>query len=114
MRTPKKILERRRSVRIQEVVPFQLNHHGYEIKAITINISRHGTMCLVKRDIALMTQLEVGLALSKTSIIRARGVVVRKEKDPVTGGFFLALFFSKISPKDREKLNRFIDERLKG
>ena len=121
MRTPKAILERRRSVRVEEALPFQIGRKGYEQKAVTVNISRHGVMCLVNKDVAQMTLLDVALILpvtlrksaSKTSTLRLKGVVVRKEKDPRSGRYFLAVFFPRMKPQDEKLLNVFIDTRLK-
>ena len=93
MRTPKAILERRRSVRIQEALPFRIGSEGYDFQAVTINISRHGALCLVDKDIALMTKLAIALPIAN-KVIRLEGVVVRKEKDPKSGKYYTAIFFS--------------------
>ncbi len=119
MKTPKPILERRNSIRIDENLPFKIGHQGYDIQATTLNISSHGVMCTVEKDIPIMTQLEVGLSLpglgksSKGKVFQTRGVVVRKEKDPASGHYFIAIFFSEMKPKAREILYEFIENRLK-
>ena len=86
----------------------------------SVNISSHGVMCLVDRDIPLMTQLEIVFSLpvavnfsSKEKIVKAKGVVVRKEEDAVSDNFFIAIYFSDIKPKDQKVLNEFIAYRLK-
>jgi c-di-GMP-binding flagellar brake protein YcgR len=63
----------------------------------------------------MMTQLEVALSLSgaaRAQKVRMKGVLVRKEKDPATGRFSIAIFFSDIQPADRKKLEKFIERRL--
>ena len=115
-----KILERRRSVRIAEELPFVIGHQGYEIQAKSINLSGSGVMCAVDRNIPLMTQLEIAFSLpivvnfsSKEKIVKAKGVVVRKEEDAASDRFFIAIYFSDIKPKDQKVLDEFIAYRLK-
>ncbi len=112
--------DRRRSIRVAEELPFVIGHQGYEIQAKSVNISSNGVMCLVDRDIPLMTQLEIVFSLplavnfsSKEKIVKAKGVVVRKEEDAVSDKFFIAVYFSEIKPKDQKILNEFIAYRLK-
>ncbi len=112
MRTPKKILDRRRSVRIEESLPFKIGCNGYEVEARTVNISMSGVMCLVDKDIALMTKVKLVLELGKSMRIRTDGVVVRKEKDLLSSKIYLALFFSDLKPADEEKLQKYIQKRL--
>jgi len=121
VKTPKPILERRRSVRIQEALPFRIDSKGYDFQAVTINISCHGALCFVDKDIALMTQLDIALPIPgiqgssrKQPIIHLRGVVVRKEKDSVSGKYCIAVFFSRVKPRDEKLLKKFIDSRLKA
>ena len=120
MGTRKKISDNRRSIRILEELPFVIGHQGYEIQAKSVNISSNGVMCLIDRDIPLMTQLEVVFSLpvvvnfsSKEKIVKAKGVVVRKEEDAVSERFFIAVYFSIIKPKDQKVLDEFIAYRLK-
>lgn len=120
MKIPRRILERRRSVRIEESLPFKIGHENYETEAKTLNISDHGAMCEVERDIPIMTQLKVGLTLpasvstrAKPQTIRAKGVVVRKAEDAANGKFYIAVYFSDISEKDQKTLQDYIDRRLK-
>lgn len=120
MRIPKNISERRRSVRIAEELPFVIGHQGYEIQATSVNISSNGVLCLVDRNIPLMTELQIALSLpvlvqfsSKEKVIKIKGVVVRKEEDPVNGKFYIAIYFSDVQQKDQKTLNEFIEYRLK-
>lgn len=116
MKTPKPILERRRSVRIAEVLPFKIGHDGFEIEATSLNISYHGAMCVVEKNLKLMTQLSLGISLpnaGKPRRVVAKGVVVRKERDAHTGKYLIAIFFSDLKPKDQKLLKEFIDGRIK-
>ncbi len=97
-------------------MPFRLGHDGFEIEATSLNISYHGAMFLVDKDIKLMTQLSLGITVpdgSKSHRVLAKGVVVRKESDTRTGKFLIAVFFSDIKPKDEKILKDFIDGRIK-
>lgn len=115
MKTPKKILERRRSIRVHEALPFKIGHDDYEAQAETVNISEHGALCLVDRNIPLMTQLRLALTIKpagRAKTLRMKGVVVRREKDPSAERWFLAIYFSDIKSEDQETLRRFIEGRL--
>lgn len=118
MKIPRRVLERRKSVRIAENLFFKIGHEGYDIQAITINISAHGALCVVDQEIALMTQLKMGFELptpgKKRKAIHLKGVVVRKDKDPRTGRFLIAIYFSAIKPQDQKNLTLFIDRYLKS
>ena len=113
MKTPKPILERRRSVRVSEELPFRIGHGDYETVARTLNISQHGALCIVDRNIPLMTQLALALTLpgKRSKTIRMKGVVVRREKDASLDRWFIAIYFSDIKSEDQKTLRQFIDSR---
>lgn len=116
MKIPRKILERRKAVRVPEMLPFKIGHQGFEIEATTLNISAAGALCRVDREIALMTQLEIGLTLpapnsAKGRVVRARGVVVRREKDTIPDKYLIAIYFSDIKPSDLSLLKEHIERR---
>ncbi len=122
MRIPKPILERRRSVRLEEALPFKIGLEGFEQEAATLNVSSHGAMCLLEKDIPMMTKLSMVITLfvpsqkisfRKKRNIHLKGVVVRKEIDPATGQFQTAIFFSDITAEDQEVLDEYILSRLK-
>ncbi len=118
MDTPRRILERRRSVRISEPLLFKIGHKGYDIQAITLNISCHGAMCVVDRDIPMMSQLNIGLELpggpkGKPKTVHMKGVLVRKDKELRTGRYLVAVYFSDIKAADKKRLEQFIDRYLK-
>lgn len=117
MKTPKPILERRRSVRISESLPFKIGHESYECTARTINISEYGALVVVDKSIPVMTMMALALTLpgksaaSKGKTIRMKGVVVRRDADEAGGKFLIAVFFSEIDSKDRRTLQQFIESR---
>ena len=115
MKTPKSILERRRSVRVAESVPFRIGHKGYEVEAVTVNIAAHGVLCILDNEIKMMTQLDVVLTLPfgrSTKRVHAKGVIVRKDHDPISGKYLVAVYFSDMKPKDHDVLLKFIEGRL--
>lgn len=116
MKIPRKILERRKAVRIPEMLPFRIAHEGFEIEATTLNISSTGALCRVDREIALMTQLQIALDLParaglKGKVLRARGVVVRREKDTIPDKYLIAVYFSDIKPSDLAFLKDYTERR---
>ncbi len=119
MKTPKRILDRRRSVRIEDALPFKIGHQGYEFEVTSVNISAHGAMFLIEKDLPLMTQLSIALAIpsktgSKTSKkSNIKGVVVRKDKDHLSGKFYIAVYFSGIKDSDQKALNAYIAHHAK-
>lgn len=113
MKTPKPILERRRSARLVKQLPFKIGHEGYELEAVTVNISSRGVLCLVDKEMPLMTQVRLALSLP-TKDIRAKGAVVRREPDFTSGKFYTAIYFTAIKPRDEKLLRAFIDRRLKS
>ena len=112
MRVPKPILERRRSVRIDDTLPFKVGLEGFEQEASTLNISSTGAMCLLDKVIPMMTKLRVAISLESKKTIHLKGVVVRTDKDLATNKFRAAIFFSEISASDREALERYIAFKL--
>ena len=121
MKIPKPLMERRRSVRIAEGLPFTIGHRDYESELVmAVNISAHGVLCLVERGFPLMTQLKVTLSLPDAhkkglrspQVISMKGVVVRKEKITSGKNYLLAIYFSDIKPRDQHFLEKFIEGRL--
>lgn len=117
MKTPKPILDRRRSIRVDERLPFKIGHESFESEATTLNISAHGALCLVDKDIPVMTQIRLSISLpgkgkAKPKAIRLKAAVVRKEKQSPDGPYLVALYFSDISDSDKEHLQKYIESRL--
>ncbi len=121
MASSRKAIERRGSARIAEALAFKIGHQGYDMEAITVNLSVSGALCRVERNIPAMTQLNVGLSLpahepgpKKDEHISAKGVVVRSERDPLSGKYLIAIYFSDLREKDRDLLQDYIVRRLAG
>ena len=122
MDIPRRILERRRAVRINETFLFKIGGKGYDFQAMTVNLSLHGVMGIVEQDIPLMSQLSIALELPSKSAkgkgasraLRIKGVVVRKEKDPRTGRYLIGIYFSNVKPTDQKRLETFITRYLKS
>ena len=120
MKTPKRILDRRRSLRIEDALPFHIGHQGYEFQVTTVNISAHGAMFLIEKDLPMMTQLDIALPIPRKNLLKKavkaahiKGVVVRKDKDPLTGKFCVAVYFSSIKESDQKALDEYIKYRAK-
>lgn len=119
MRTPKRILDRRRSVRIEDSLPIKIGHQGYEFEVTSVNISAHGAMFMIEKDLPLMTQLNIALAIPSKSASKPskksslKGVVVRKDKDVLMGKFYIAVYFSGIKESDQKALNEYIAHHAK-
>lgn len=106
-------------MRIAEPLLFKIGYRGYDIQAITINISSSGAMCVVDKDIPMMSKLNIALELpagksGKRRAIPMKGVVVRKENDVRTGRFLVAVYFSDVKPADQKRLEKFIGNYLKN
>ena len=118
MKTPKPVMERRRSVRIAEKLPFKIGREGYETEAVTVNISAHGVLCLVEKEFPVMTQFKLALTLpaagrgERSKTLSMKGVVVRKDKGGKVSQFLLAIYFSDIKPLDRLFLQKYIESRV--
>jgi len=112
--------ERRRHPRYPVKIPIKTKSPaGEEITISAANISLTGVYCHSSHFIPEMTQmrLQVELPFSAGSeFISADGVVVRVEPDepsPETENYRFALFFTSISPEDREKLKHYLEEHVK-
>ena len=88
----------------------------------TKNISGSGVYCQVSQPLRDFSKLEVILwvPLRKGQpgfdVIHGKGVVVRSEKVLCKNGtpqkFFIAVYFTKLNPKDRVKLCRYVAHHL--
>lgn len=119
MEIPKPIQERRRSLRIDESIPFRIGTKDFDIEAETVNISVGGALCILDKPLAAMTRMDIALALPaykansfRRKTIYLKGVVVRSEKDAVSGKYYTAIFFSEGQPSDLKSLSDFIQSRI--
>lgn len=114
MKIPKPILERRRSIRVNESFAFRIGHENFEHEARLINISSSGILCVLNGDLPMMSRVKIALALpgrKSSAPLRVEAVVVRKERLDPQGRFAVALFFQGLSERDGRVLNGFIRSR---
>jgi hypothetical protein len=111
--------ERRRSPRLEHVVPLKLSSGDIEIVTETRNLSSSGVYCRVNSYIEPMTKLKIHLLLPvkknnrvSTKRISCQGVVVRTESVPNADHFNAAIFFNDIQPKDIRALADFVEQML--
>ena len=111
--------ERRRSPRLEHMVPVKLSSGDIDIVTETSNLSSSGVYCRVNAYIEPMTKLKIHLLLpvkknSRTSTkrISCQGVVVRAESVPDQNYFNAAIFFNDIQPKDIRAISDFIEQML--
>ncbi|MBF0252925.1 MAG: PilZ domain-containing protein [Candidatus Omnitrophica bacterium] len=113
--------ERRKFPRIKDKgVSVQFKFEGLSAITKSLDISASGIYCKITEQIPLMTKLEIVLALpsehgsSRPTLIDIEGVVVREHPVIQNGRadhYDIAIFFTNLMPKDREKLVKYIDKR---
>ena len=103
--------ERRRAPRARRQVQLDITRDGNVATCLTEDVSTHGISCLFPHELALFTMYDVTLALSAKDKLETTGVVVRNEPVVVDGQtlFRVALFFSRISPDDKDRLQEYLD-----
>lgn len=117
------MVERRKDVRIEKILPILLRGDAFRFVTETKNISCSGAYCKVSKPIPPFTKLSVILEVPLMSEhqvalheIRCEGVVVRSEKVKRENGgvetYFVAIYFTKVKPSDRDKLNQYITYHL--
>jgi hypothetical protein len=111
--------ERRRSPRLDHVVPLKLSSGDIDIVTESRNLSSSGVYCRVNSYIEPMTKLKIHLLLPvrknnriTTKRISCQGVVVRTESVPSADYFNAAIFFNDIQPKDIRALADFVEQML--
>ncbi|MDP1853743.1 MAG: PilZ domain-containing protein [Candidatus Omnitrophota bacterium] len=111
--------ERRRSIRVESILPLRLKTPDFDIVTSTRNISSVGAYCQTDKYVAPMTKLDITLILNHGyaqgsnvtgTKVKCRGVVVRTEQNE--NKYNLAVFFNDISESEKEKINKFIKSLL--
>ena len=106
--------ERRRSIRVETDFLFKIGSGaGAVLEARGVNLSKTGALCVIECDIRMMTQLEMTLILPRKEI-HLKGVLVRKEKEPFSDRYRIAIYFSEVTPADKKALEKFIESRQKS
>jgi len=112
--------ERRRSPRIRKSIPLKISGDDFDVVTETENISSYGAYCRVNKYIAPMTKLKSVVLLPArqgnktiTKKVECTGVIVRAENIPDKHNWFnVAIFFSDISNKDRQKIIDYVNQHL--
>jgi hypothetical protein len=91
------------------------------VPSLSQNISKSGVVCRTSRQIEEMTILDIRFELPQTqnyvdpeTWVKCSGVVVNCEKkgtDTATLPYEVAIFFDRISEKDRARLSDYISDR---
>lgn len=115
---PKKTTERRRYPRIKQTLPIKIVANGYDFATSTENISCIGAYCHLEKYIPPFTKIAAKVILPITNAdkienveVECTGVIVRTE-DKEDGGFNIAIFFNKITPRQRKKISQYISQFL--
>ncbi len=110
-------IDRRRHPRINEQLHFKLNTEDFDVIAETMNLSCIGAYCQVNKNIPLMTNLKIFLALPygdggvELDYVECNGVVVRVEEAGseanINSKYNIAIYFNDIEESDKEKIENF-------
>jgi hypothetical protein len=112
--------ERRRSPRVRKNIPLKISGDEFDLVTETENVSCYGTYARVDKYLAPMTRLKVIILLpvkrrNKTiaNKVECSGVIVRTENIPdKPKSFNVAIYFSDISDKDRQKILDYVNLHL--
>ena len=111
--------DKRRHPRIAERLPVRSRHNG-GVELETINLSAGGLSCNSPAYLAPMTRLALSLELpatggNGTAVVEGEAVVVRTDPPHAaanhTGGYRIALFFSRMEERHRRSLHEFLASR---
>ena len=111
--------ERREYPRTERALSLKISKQDLDVITETGNISCSGVYCRVNKPLPLMSKISVILLLPihsgrkvLTEKIRCNGVVVRSEpaivKEAETAYQNIAVFFTDLSKKDKNKIARYV------
>lgn len=110
-------LDRRRHPRINEQLQFKFNSEFFDVVTETMNLSCTGAYCQVNKNIPLMTNLKIFLALpcggkeTEFEYVECNGVVVRVEETVseanIGCSYNIAIYFNEIEESAKEKMENF-------
>lgn len=112
--------ERRKHPRRETTLPLKISKRGLEVVTETRNVSCSGVYCRVDKPLSIMSKIGITLLLPiqnrrnrvSTEKIRCNGVVVRSEpaivKEADTAYQNVAIFFSDLSKKNKEKITQYV------
>ncbi|MFH1655515.1 MAG: PilZ domain-containing protein [Candidatus Omnitrophota bacterium] len=112
--------ERRRAPRIKKSIPLKISGDEFDLVTETEDISCYGAYSQVNKYIAPMTRLKVVVLLptkqrnkTVTKKVECTGVIVRTENIPDKPSCFnVAIFFSDITNKDRQRILDYVSQHL--
>lgn len=115
--------ERRKYPRIKKTLSLTLKGRGVSQVTKTTDISGSGVYCEVSQPLPEFSKLDVILRFPLTqdgktsfSAIHCNGAVVRSERILRENGtpkkFFVAIYFTKLNPRNRVKLCRYVSKML--
>lgn len=106
--------ERRGAPRTAADLPLTLSPHAGASPARLQNISQSGLCCEFAEPLAEMTVMGIDLELPGSESHRARGIVVRCDKQrgvsPPT--YEVAIYFTELEPRTRRAIARYVAGRL--
>ena len=117
----KKTKERRKHPRAPRHVALSLVGEEPGILNKVDNISCSGVLCHTAKRLPIMSKVAMEIGLDTTcgsthgaEHMKCQGVVVRCEPHPdkETGGYGTAIFFTRMSEKDRAVLTSFVDRSI--
>lgn len=113
------MVERRKDLRMSNILPVKISQTDGDIVTETINISRSGAYCRIKKYIEPMTKLKINLLMPNRKNgknvpkkISCEGVGVRVEPIPGESAYNVAIFFSDISKRDSEFISEYLQSHL--
>lgn len=116
--------ERRKHPRLRSIIPLKISKRGLDVITETRNISCSGVYCRVNKPIPVMSKIGITLLLPiqsnnrvLTKKIKCSGVVVRSEplivEEADTAWQNIAIFFTDLSKKDKDKIAQYIIQSFK-
>ncbi len=116
--------ERRKHPRLRSIIPLKISKRGLDVITETRNLSCSGVYCRVNKPIPVMSKIGITLLLPiqsnnrvLTKKIKCSGVVVRSEplivEEADTAWQNIAIFFTDLSKKDKDKIAQYIIQSFK-
>ena len=116
--------ERRKHPRLRSIIPLKISKRGLDVITETGNLSCSGVYCRVNKPIPVMSKIGITLLLPiqsnnrvLTKKIKCSGVVVRSEplivEEADTAWQNIAIFFTDLSKKDKDKIAQYIIQSFK-
>lgn len=114
--------ERRKSPRVNKILPVKLSDADFDILTETKNISASGAYCSVNRPLEPMTKLKAVLLITQrknklktVEKICCSAVVVRTEhsNDDPQYPYRIGIYFTNLKERDKKTLRAYVNSLLK-